>query len=188
MDLLFIARQQLLTATNLFFKDDDPVSVHTLAGAASELLSDLCERTVERPFHSDVLESNSSLDLVEYFAARNIYRNSFKHIGRNKDEIDRNEDARKRFSDIQNDFLLFSCVEDYLRLAKTAPIEFQALQLWFIAVHKDRVSQTILNSLSLGRWENLHNAERKKQKEAGYAIIQELKSNEDILNDPKTEK
>lgn len=38
------ARRQLETAVRLFFVDGDPVSVHTLAAAAGEVLADLARQ------------------------------------------------------------------------------------------------------------------------------------------------
>ncbi|RCK46596.1 hypothetical protein [Thalassospira profundimaris] len=187
MDILHIARQQLLTAIQLFFDNSDPVSVHTLAGAASEILSDLCEQAGEQPFHSAVIASNPRIDQNRYFKARNLYRNAFKHVGRTKDEKTRNDVARNQFSDMQNDLLLFTCVEDYLRLVKRSPAEFQAMHLWFIAAYPDRLKTPKLEASSLNLLNNLHEIEREKQKEIGHILIKEFKNNPNLMNDPRTE-
>jgi len=41
---LNVAKRQLETAIKLYFNDNDPVSIHTLACAAREILSDLNEK------------------------------------------------------------------------------------------------------------------------------------------------
>ena len=43
MDKLHIAREQLVTALDMFLIDASPVSVHSLAGNAREILARICE-------------------------------------------------------------------------------------------------------------------------------------------------
>lgn len=58
LTFLLVARSQLLTALKLFFEDADPVSVHTLAGAAQEILESLCREAGVDPMHEEVVASH----------------------------------------------------------------------------------------------------------------------------------
>ena len=139
LSFLEVARSQLLTAIDLFFRDQDPVSVHTLAGAAQEILEGLCREQRIDPLHEDVRASHPGKSSTELRAAFNLYRNAFKHVGRDAGEQRGHLEALGQFTDEANDFLLYVCVEDYLRLNRRAPIPMQVLQGWFCAVHSDRL-------------------------------------------------
>ena len=62
---LEVARRQLGTAFDLFIRDRDPVSVHSLACGAGEILDILAEQTGTEPFSTDILAARSDLDIVK---------------------------------------------------------------------------------------------------------------------------
>jgi hypothetical protein len=77
---LLIARSQLLTAIDLFFADKDPISVHTLAGAAREILEELCRLDEIEPMTEFILKDHPNKFRKDIWSAMNLYRNCFKHL------------------------------------------------------------------------------------------------------------
>ncbi len=65
---LDIARRHLGTALWLFLEDLDPVSVHTLAGAGSELAEHLARDVGRSPFVDHVLRTNVDMTAPGYYA------------------------------------------------------------------------------------------------------------------------
>ena len=42
-----------------------------------------------------------------------------------------------QFNDTKNEYLIYVCVEDYIRLRGAMPIPMQIFQMWFVALHAD---------------------------------------------------
>jgi hypothetical protein len=89
VDKLNAAKRQLATAIWLHLEDRDPVSVHTIASAAKEIVDKLCEHN---GVHNQI-GRRQLLDLVlperqkEVGDALNRSRNFFKHLGANPQEV-----------------------------------------------------------------------------------------------------
>ena len=83
---LVVARSQLLTAIDLFFNDRDPISVHALAGNAREILESLCRLAAVEPITELFLRDPPHKPKKEIYAALNLYRNCFKHVGKTWEE------------------------------------------------------------------------------------------------------
>jgi hypothetical protein len=134
---LIVARAQLLTAIELFFGEKDPISVQALAGNAREILEKLCRQAHIQPMTEFLFKDHPDKSKKEIYDAINLYRNCFKHLG-DTEEI-RQEDQRTldQFDDSKNEYLLFICVEDYIRLRKAMPVPMQVFHAWFCASHID---------------------------------------------------
>jgi hypothetical protein len=187
LSFLEVARSQLLTAIDLFFHDRDPVSVHTLAGAAQEILEGLCREQGIDPMHEDVRASHPGKSPRELRAAFNLYRNAFKHVGRDEVEQRGHLGALGQFTDEANDFLLYVCVEDYLRLNRRSPIPMQVLQVWFCAVHSDRLVPDWEPSQFIERFPGMLSCDRAAQKRLGKLAVRQFLHDPDLLSDPRTE-
>src|SRR5450759_3861960 len=83
---LLIARSQLLTAIDILFSHGDPISVHTLAGAAREILEGLCRLEGIEPMTDFILKDHPEKSRKDIWNAMNLYRNCFKHLGRTAEE------------------------------------------------------------------------------------------------------
>jgi len=86
------ARRQLDVAAELFVVGDDRLAVHTLSGAAEEILGALLKRsgqeaTLERMQIAAEMRLERKLDRKEYLALVNRSRNALKHAS------DSNEDT-----------------------------------------------------------------------------------------------
>jgi hypothetical protein len=88
-----------------------------------------CARATGRalPFGGHPADDGASKQ--DIYAAMNLYRNCFKHLG--KTEEQRQEDQRTfdQFDDTKNDYLLYICAEDYVRLRGAMPIPHANISL-----------------------------------------------------------
>lgn len=107
---LTVARSQLLTAIELFCADKDPVSVQALAGNARELLEELCRQAHIQPMTELLLQDHPGRAKKDIYAALNLYRNCFKHLGKTEEERLENQNIFNQFDDSKNDYLLYVCV------------------------------------------------------------------------------
>src|SRR5260370_14319393 len=112
---LVVARSQLLTAIDLFFNDRDPISVHALAGNAREILESLCRLAAVEPITELFLRDHPHKPKKDIYAALNLYRNCFKHVGKTWEDRKDGQAILNQFDDSKNEYLLYVCVEDYLR-------------------------------------------------------------------------
>ena len=188
MKLIEIARAQLLTSVRLFFEDKDPISTHTLAGAASEILEYLCISQGEKPFRTYAKDANPNLTDKEYSKIANLFKNAFKHVGDTDKRRQMHQIATKNFDDTQNDALLYTCIFDYMLANKKMPIEFQVFQAWFCQAHPDKVSEDFSNLPSPLAFNNLSMLSRYMQKQVAIEVINELRKNEALIDSQKTER
>ena len=59
----------------------------------------------------------------------NVYRSCFKHLGKTENKRREDQAALNQFDDSLNEYLLYVCVEDYVRLRKAMPIPMHVFQL-----------------------------------------------------------
>ena len=143
MDILKLeaAKRQLDTAIKLYFKDDDPVSIHTLTAAAHQILIDLA-----KPEGTKSILKDQILILIKkeyqskYLSAINEAENFFKHA-------EKDPGALLKFNPEQTDFLLFDAVEMYMRLSKESTQDMSIYRAWFLLKHPDFISIETKNKL-----------------------------------------
>jgi hypothetical protein len=181
-----VARSQLLTAIDLFFEDRDPVSVQALAGNAREILESLCRLRGIEPMTELLLRDHPGRPKKDIYAALNLYRNCFKHVG--DTEATRKDDqlTLNQFDDTKNEFLLYICVEDYLRLRKKAPVAMQIVLAWFSEVHPESLQQGVAEQFP-GRFPGILEVNRDQQKRAGLSFLRQLENDTTLLSHPETE-
>jgi hypothetical protein len=184
---LIVARSQLLTAIDLFFGEKDPVSVQALAGNAREILEKLCRQANIQPMTEFLFKDHPGKPKKEIYDALNLYRNCFKHLG-DTEEI-RQEDQRTldQFDDSKNEYLLFVCVEDYIRLRKAMPVPMQVFHAWFCASHIDLLGLEHPAQKFLKLFPGIERMTREQQKRGVAAVIARYSIDPDLLADPKTE-
>ena len=120
------ARRQLDTAIRLYFAQGDPVSIHTLAGAAYQLLDDLIAKHGGPEGFKDLLlkwAKPGSVDLVRQ--RLNEAQNFFKHADRDHEGV---LDFRPEATEL---FLLDAC-ERYFVLTGEAVPSFDVFRAWFM--------------------------------------------------------
>jgi hypothetical protein len=181
-----VARSQLLTAIDLFFEDRDPVSVQALAGNARELLESLCRLRGIEPMTELLLRDHPGRPKKDIYAALNLYRNCFKHVG--KTEAERKDDqlTLNQFDDTKNEYLLYICIEDYLRLRNKSPVAMQIAQAWFCALHPELLQQEVAEQF-LSRFPGILEMNRDQQKRGGLGVLRKFENDTALLSHPETE-
>lgn len=144
------ARRQLETAVVLYFHSGDPVSVHTLASAAYDVLRDL-----SRPnggMIKDWLPDSVRPEFKKVIRDRlNEAQNYFKHA-------DRDREQGLSFDPSASEILILDATWAYRRLTGERPAVLGVFELWgFLTFAKEYVTYegaehidpTLRNSLSL---------------------------------------
>jgi hypothetical protein len=122
------ANRQLCSAIRMFFADDDPVAVHTLACAAREIYEKHCQKTGRGRMFDFVQAGSPGYAERDLWNLLNAARNFFKHPGASLDD-------RIEFDDSMNDFqILAACTDCATLCAPHQPPEVQAYSIWFVAV------------------------------------------------------
>jgi hypothetical protein len=185
---LDVARRQLGTALWLFLEDLDPVSVHTLAGAAAEISEHLAREVGATPFIEHALSSNPDMTAQRYYGIARQYYNAFKHVtGRDGGARD-DEDLLAGFDDRQNDALLFVAWIDFMAASPSAPIEAQAFQVWFYASYPDKLARREDADRFLSAFPRLKDQSRPEQKIELKRQITQARRNPEIMSDPRTDR
>ena len=119
------AQRQLDVAIRMLFGEEDPVSVHTLVGAASVLLTDLVEIIIPQRSWDKMAREANSLAPSEYFQVMRRDQNFFKHARGDHQAV-------LTFNPEETEALAFWAVMNASELAPLS-IESQVYQLWYIA-------------------------------------------------------
>jgi hypothetical protein len=186
---LEVARRQLGTAFDLFIRDRDPVSVHSLACGAGEILDILAEQTGTEPFSTDILAARSDLDIVKLKHIRNQYWNAFKHATTHKGEPRDDAVLLNSFSDEQNDGALFTGWYDYAQVGGRLPISAEVFQVWYqVLADAEKRMNPDVDMIGAHRvFPGLVELSRKDQKRRLVRAIEKYKGDKKLHRDPKTE-
>jgi len=120
------AQRQLNRAIRMHFTGDDPVCTHTLAGAASILLTDLVEHQQPGKTWDEMVSQDSNLTKSEFFKIARHAQNFLKHA---RDD----PGATLDFNPSDTDALLTVAVFNASELAPLSP-EADVFQLWALAL------------------------------------------------------
>lgn len=181
MDKTAAAREQLVTALDLFLADRSPVSVHTLAGAAQDILERACRLRGVEPFISHIEATRP--DKTQGALRRIIYeyRNAFKHFE------DDDSDTLARFSDDKNDPILFIAIEDYILLMRRSTIPMQVFLSWYYALYPERLAPHVDRTFATRHFPNVLGLPRAEQKRLAREKIAEASSDPALTSHPLTE-
>lgn len=179
MDKMYVAREQLVMALDLFLKNKSPVCVHTLAGAAREILESLCDKEGKTPFREHILSIHPDLTNKEVWKLMNKYRNPLKHHDKEDKEL------LEIFSDAQNDMILMIAIHDYHRMVGKWTIPMQIFRMWWGAVYVDKLmpEKAYLGEL----FAYLKSCPREAQKAELRKQIAKAQDVPDLMNHPETE-
>ena len=128
-----VAERQLIQAIKLFFDDGDPVSIHTLAEAASQVLYDTrAQYGAESKIRdSDIVKPEYK---KEWLASLAKSRNFFKHA--NKDPL-----AIHEFKEEFNHFSLLDAVSMYLTAKRQWTPETIVFVQWYAVTYPSTVKK-----------------------------------------------
>lgn len=158
------ATHQLTTAIWLYFEDLDPISVHTLACAAAEVLDQLCAHRGVRSVRQELLDLVRTDKRKEVSRALNAARNFFKHADTDPDEV------LTGFADDRNLYpLLLACLGLRRVLGEKAPlpVEVGVYEGWVSIIKPDALALPATNAASLQFGEEIRGEPRHVQKELG---------------------
>jgi hypothetical protein len=184
---LDVARRLLGMALWLYLEDLDPVSVHTLTGAASELAEQLVRDVGDSPFIEHVLSTNPDMTPQRYYALARQYYNAFKHLTTKNGEKRDDDELLSDFDDYHNDALLFVAWTDFMAASSSAPIEAQVFQAWFYASHPEKMARREDGDRFLAAFpplDSLSRAERKIELKRQIAVARQKTV---VMTDPRTD-
>jgi hypothetical protein len=120
-----VARCQLNTAIRLFFSNQDPVSAHTLAGAASVIFSDLVEISYPDKSWDKHAQLVNKLSAKAYYQIAREAQNFFKHA---RSDPEGKLDFKETDTETIMMFGALNCGE-----LQTLSTEMSVFQLWYLA-------------------------------------------------------
>lgn len=179
-----VARRQLSTAIELLFSEGDPVSAYSLTANAWEVIDAMCVRGGVESMSSEAREYVPPGEELKRDYVNSPYRNFFKHA-------DRDPDAR--LPPIPSDHLeglIFLAVEDYIRLHRRSPVQFQVFQAWYLAMNPEKLDAAAYEDLLpklRAAFPGIQVRPRSEQLEAGMRAIREAILDAGILGDVRTE-
>jgi len=161
------AQRQLARAIQMLFAEDDPVCTHTLAGAASILLTDLVEHRIPGGTWERKAQDANHLRTAEFFKIARQSQNFLKHA---RDDAT----ATLDFNTSDTDALLALAVMNASELAPLSP-EAQVYQLWSLALLTPKeLSTGSPFKEAIEYFGNLQNMERPQQLAAGRKGLAEF--------------
>ncbi|MDP8260201.1 MAG: hypothetical protein P9L96_04270 [Candidatus Gygaella obscura] len=107
------SKRQLETAISLFFKEADPVSIHTLTAAAHQILMDLAKLKGIKSFIKDPIMIRKEYQRM-YLQKVNEAENFFKHAENDSHSL-------LKFNPEETEFLLLDAVNMYMQSTKELP-------------------------------------------------------------------
>lgn len=130
-------RRQLETALELYFRWADPISIHTLAAASRNVLSNLYEHRGAEPtiFLTKILQEVVKPE--HHKMLRQKFRepeNFFKHADRDPDET-------FAFQPEVTQFWLLEAIEAYTTLTHEQVPIFKAFRAWWMIHHRELLSE-----------------------------------------------
>lgn len=132
---LDVARAQLRTACRLYFESLDPISTHSLASNAHEIVVDLKKKHPSMPqaiqeIMIDKFGNGGTKKRQSIWKMIHQSKNYFKHAGRIADSI--------VFDPRETDMMLFDACRFYLHVSKAQlPIELMIFVFWFCIQNPD---------------------------------------------------
>lgn len=132
------ARRQLTVAIELYFREYDAVSIHTLSAAARNVLDNLCShRGVKVPIRLENM-LNEIIKPEHQKTIRNKFRQSenfFKHA-------DKDPDGTLRFNPISTEYTILEAVDFYAALSKELPPMLLAFRTWWMLHNQELLNDT----------------------------------------------
>jgi hypothetical protein len=165
-----VAERQLMQAIRLFFLQQDPVSIHTLAEAAAQVLYDIGDDYGVKSLTRDI-ERIRPKKTKEWLAIIHSSRNFFKHA-------DRDKLATHEFKEIFNDMSLLDAVNMYTTIKKRWTPESFIFFVWFGLTYPHLLAEDSPGNEIL---KNMHNMPSPNNKSQFSKLIELLRSGETVM-------
>jgi len=158
------ASRQLNVAISLFFTNGDPIAVHTLAVAASNIFSDVLDKKEGAQSWRERLRTEHDLSKAGVRDVMHGAWNFFKHGNRDPDGV-------LDFDERECEHLIFFATLECGELQSTS-IQMQTFQLWFCARGAlDLGSDNKFQKTAITIFPGLENLARADQLRAGYEML-----------------
>jgi hypothetical protein len=125
-----VARRQLETAVLLYFRLGDPVSIHTLAAAAYNVLADVNAKYGGVPMLKKLITLLNTEEARDFGRRLNEVENFYKHANRHTNSL-------YRFDPEYSEFLMLEACEKYMEMTEQQPPMLVAFRAWFVFHHAD---------------------------------------------------
>ena len=182
------ARRQLGTALALFLDDRDPVSVHCLAGGGCELIEHYAKKAGTEPVTTHMLKTNPDMNIKKLRRVQRQYWTGFKHATHQHSGMERDDDdLLSQFTDEQNDSALFIGWYDYAQATKKMPVEAQVHQVWYVALHPDKLNPKFSKEPYEATFPDLQTKPRAEQKRMLNEFIERARAEKEVMGDPRTD-
>ncbi len=138
MDKMEIAERQLCQAIDLLFVSGDPVSIHTLTGAATQILWDL-----QKPPRKSILRELSSATSKGKSKWEDSFRehvNAFKHA-------DRDPEKKYEFQASKNHFQLYDAIYMHRLLSSVRLPQAEVFLFWFYLTYPNVFRNEKINEM-----------------------------------------
>jgi hypothetical protein len=149
------AKRQVRTAIKLWFMDEDPVSIHTLASAAHEIIHTLFKRKglSDLLFDIDIIKDEYRGEWAKRLKADATF---FKHAQRDPEAV-------KEFDPSVNEYLLLFCVAGLGKMGKPLGDIETTFLTWFGIQHPEFLFKDIYSKvIAIDQLENMRGMKRQK--------------------------
>lgn len=183
-----IARRQLGTALSLFIANDDPVSVHCLACGGAEIADALASSAGAKTFAQHALDLHPEMKKGELVAIKNKYWNALKHAQTRDGRLRSDDQLMGRFSDADNDHILFVGWHDYAEAVGSLPIEAQVFQVWYFANFPEKLVEEYPASDMVTQFPGIRSMSRNAKKQLLRRKIVWARRQRAAMSDSKTDR
>jgi|GEM_PF-959556 len=170
---------QLDTAIKMFFENSDPISIHTLAGAASIVFEDLCKKKRLPIFFDFVPDTFHQNTVEELHISFRKSRNFFKHA---KDD---SKEELTTFDDEDNELLLYACAYDCATAFRGLPISAQVFQGWYHCCFPEKFNADITEPFKT-IFPAIRTQKLETQKKMGLNALKTYDGHASLLSDQRT--
>jgi hypothetical protein len=148
IDKVEVVRRQLGEAIRMFFERRDEIAIHTLASAASQVITDVA---VKRGFPGFL----RNLELIRP-EARRMWREALKKAENFFKHADHDHDATLEFNPVQTEYTLFEAAQVLHQVTSKPTPESSAFFIWFLLKYPDVFLDSPQKEAMFGYADSLH--------------------------------
>jgi len=127
VDKIAVGRRQLIQAVDLYFKNGDEISIHTLASAALEVLDSVMRHWERMPYTDNILDLYIKPEGKKlWFKKMSEAKNFFKHA-------DRDPIKQYEFDPRQTGWVIICAIDSLRRLTGEEHDQIHAYERWFMS-------------------------------------------------------
>ncbi len=137
------AKRQLETAIRLYFREEDPVSIHTLACAAYNVIRDINRRQGGSP----MLIKDEFIEVYVKPGHEREARNKLSEAENFFKHADRDHPEKIEFDPDASAFIIWDATRGYFKITREWSPLFQVFNLWFVAKNENIIKAELKEKL-----------------------------------------